>query len=42
MDMEFKDKIMLHCFPEMKRQQDFTTEIEYWVFDILGYTVVNA
>ena len=29
MNIEFKDKIMLHCFLEMKCQQVFTTEIGY-------------
>ena len=38
----FKDKIMLHCFPEIKCQQGFTTEIAYYVFNLSGYTVVNA
>ena len=28
-DMEFKDKIILHCFPEMKCQQGFLTEVGY-------------
>ena len=27
MDMKSINKIMLYCFPEMKRQQSFTTEI---------------
>ena len=34
----FEDKIMLHCSAEMKRQQGITTEIGYYVFDILGYS----
>ena len=42
MDMEFKDKLMLHCFPEMKCQQGFTTEIGYSVGNVLGYTMVNV
>ena len=29
MGMGFKDKIMLHCFREVKCQQGFTTEIWY-------------
>ena len=27
MGMEFKDKMMLHCFREVKGKQGFTTEI---------------
>ena len=27
MGMEFKDKTMLYCFREVKREQDFTTGI---------------
>ena len=38
----FKDKIMLHCSPEVKCQEGFTTEIGYQVFNLLGYIVVNA
>ena len=34
----FEDKIMLHCSAETKRQQGITTEIGYYVFDILGYS----
>ena len=29
MNMEFKDKIVLHCFREVKCQQGFTTEVSY-------------
>ena len=29
MGMEFKDKIMLHCFREVKCQQGFTTGVIY-------------
>ena len=29
--MEFKDKILLHCFREVKCQQDFTTEVIYYL-----------
>ena len=36
MDMEFKDKIMLHCFREIKYRQGFTTEIRHWVYNVLG------
>ena len=31
MGMEFKDKIMLHCFREVKFQQGFTPGIRYYV-----------
>ena len=34
--MEFKDKIMLHCFRELKCQQGFTPEIRYQVYNVLG------
>ena len=40
--MEFKDKIIIRCFPEMKCHQGFTTEIGYCAFNLLGYTVMNA
>ena len=42
MNMEFKDKIIIRCFPEMRCQQGFTTEIGYCAFNLLGYTVMNA
>ena len=42
MDMGFKDKLMLHCFPEMTCQLGFTTEIGYSVGNVLGYTMVNV
>ena len=42
MNMEFKAEIMLHCLPEMKCQQNFTTEIGCQVYNLLGYTVENA
>ena len=34
--MEFKDKIMLYCFGEVKCKQNFTTEIRYYLYNALG------
>ena len=39
MDMEFKDKSMLHCFGEVKCKQGFTTGIWYYLYNALGLTV---
>ena len=37
--MEFKDKIMLYCFREMKFKQGFTTGIKYYLYNGLGLAV---
>ena len=39
MGMEFKDKIMLYCFREMKCKQGFTTGTWYYLYNSLGVTV---
>ena len=39
MGMQFKDKIMLHCFGEVKYKQGFTTGIWYYLYDALGLTI---
>ena len=41
MGIEFKDKIMLYCFREVKYKQGFTTEIWYYLYDALG-SIYNA
>ena len=33
MGMEFKDKIMLHCFKEVRCKQGFTTETLYYLYN---------
>ena len=38
MGIEFKDKIMLYCFREVKYKQGFTTEIWYYLYNALGST----
>ena len=38
MGMEFKDKIMLHCFRKVKRKQGFTTGLWYYLYNALGLT----
>ena len=40
--MEFKGKTRFRCFPEMKFQQGFTTEIGFLVFNLLGLTIKYA
>ena len=37
--MEFKDKIMLYCFRELKCKQGFTTGTSYYLYSALGLTV---
>ena len=39
MGMEFKEKIMLYCFGEVKCKQNFTTEIWYYLYNALGSIV---
>ena len=36
--MEFTDKIMLHCFREVKCEQGCTTRIWYWLYNALVST----
>ena len=36
MSAEFKDKIMLYCFREVKCEQGFTTEIWNLLYNALG------
>ena len=38
MGIEFKDKIMLYCFREVKYKQGFTIEIWYYLYNALGST----
>ena len=37
--MEFKDKIMLYCFREVKCKQVFTTGTQYYLYNGLGVIV---
>ena len=37
--MEFKDKIMLYCFREVKCKQVFTTGTRYYLYNGLGVIV---
>ena len=37
--MEFKDKIMLYCFGEVKCKQGFTKGIWYDLYKALGVTI---
>ena len=39
MGMEFKVKIMLHYFREVKWHQRFTTEIRFQEYNVLAYKV---
>ena len=37
--MEFKDKILLYCFREVKCKQGFTTGISYYLYSSLDVTI---